>query len=129
MQIERLFDRGWTSVWRAACTVLQAGVAPTVNRIRTQIGRSGSADRNYQAFLKKGGRIEYVVDAIITVAKNVCVNGDDGWEYEAFQEDIEQHSTTPLDYAFDVAWFKCISQGGGGSLETRGPYRSSCGDY
>jgi len=64
----------------AAGTVLQAGGAPTVHRIRTQMKRCGSADRKYRAFLNKGGRIDYAVDGIITVAKNVCVNGDDGWE-------------------------------------------------
>jgi hypothetical protein len=122
------FYRGWTSVWRAACKVLQAGLAPTVNRIRIQIERSGSADHNYRAFLRKGGRIEYAIDAIITVAKNVCVNGDDGWEYEDFQESIEKYFTTPLDHAIDVAWFKCNSQGGGESLKIRGPHRGCCDD-
>ena len=100
----------------------------SINRIRIQIERSGSADHNYRAFLRKGGRIEYAIDAIITVAKNVCVNGDDGWEYEDIQESIEKYSTTPLDHAFDVAWFKCISQGGGDSLKTRGPHRGCCDD-
>jgi len=41
---------------------------------------------------------------------------------------MEQHPTTTLDHAFDVAWYKCISKGGGGSLETRGPYRNSGDD-
>jgi hypothetical protein len=54
-------------------------------------------------------------------------NGDDGWEYEMFEDDITALPATVLDEDFELAWHRLITLGGG-TLMTRGPYRGSS-DY
>ena len=122
--IYKSFYDGWSNIWSVMRMILNDGRAPTVQRIEEYLhsGRVFSFDhRKHQHFLSKGGRIEFAIDALIGVTRNVAVSGDDGWEYHMFQDEIESLPATPLDKAFDVAWFFCISRGGG-NLTSRGPY-------
>lgn len=81
--------------------------------------------RKYHHFLSKEGKVEFAIDALINVTRNVAVDGDDGWEYGIFDQIESLPAThTPFDDAFDIARFKCINQGGGeGTM--RGPYQNA----
>ena len=86
------------------------------------------ANQNYQFFIEKGGRIEYALDAILGITENVYNEGDDGYEYVTFEDDIEALPSTPLDWQFDIARFMCFERGGG-VLTERGPYRMFDDDF
>jgi hypothetical protein len=122
------FAKGWRQLFETMRRILSDGKTPTVRRIQeyiqeyVQLGVFHSADIRYHShFLQKGGRIEFAVDALIAISQNVAVDGDDGWEYGTFQDDIETLPANAMDNAFDVARFKCM-KGGGGELHTCGPY-------
>lgn len=120
------FKEGWGYCFQAIHGVLQRGQAPTVHRVQHYLEYVDRTidQRKYGHFLGRGGRVKFAVDALINISRNVCVHGDDGWEYWMFQEDIEALPATPLDDAFDVARFMCINQGGGdGTMQ--GPYDST----
>ena len=123
------FGDGWGCCFVAIHAVLQSGRAPTVHRVEQYLEQNAYAGgridaRKYQLFLGKGGKVEYAIDALINITRNVVMNGDDGWEFEDFRENMERLSMNPLDAAFDVARLKCINHGGGeGTM--RGPYNGS----
>mmetsp|Transcript_5709 Transcript_5709/g.8687 ORF Transcript_5709/g.8687 Transcript_5709/m.8687 type:complete len:606 (-) Transcript_5709:376-2193(-) len=118
------FHDGWGLCFKAIHDALKDGHTPTIHQLEQYL-TSGNYDyRKYQHFLTKGGKVEFAVDAVLNITRNVAVDGDDGWEYCMFQNEIEAHPSTPLDKAFDIARFKCINEGGGvGSF--RGPYRET----
>jgi hypothetical protein len=95
-------------------------MVPTCNHINDAFARQ--ANENYQFFIEKGGRIEYALDAILSVTENVYNDGDDGCEYETIKDDIEALPSTPLDWQFNISLFMCFERGGG-VLTERGPYR------
>jgi hypothetical protein len=70
--------------------------------------------------MEAGGKVEFALDALFNITEHVLVDGDCGWEYEDFKEQIEAHPSTPLDGSFDIAFCMCVNRGGG-SLEDRGP--------
>lgn len=109
------FADGWRQLFKTMEQILRDGRTPTVRRIQeyTESGILPSADiRKHNHFLEKGGRIEFAVDALIGVSRNVVVDGDDGWEYGIFQDDIEGLPANAMDNAFDVARFMCVNRGG-----------------
>ena len=53
----------------------------------------------------------------------MLVDGDCGWVYEDFQDEIEAHPATALDGAFDVARVKCFGMREGDPPVMLGPYR------
>jgi hypothetical protein len=125
------FADGWRQLFETMAQILRDGRTPTVRRIQeyTESGVVPSVDtRKYHHFLQKGGRVEFAVDALIRISRNVTVDGDDGWEYGTFQDDIEALPANTMDSAFDVARFMCINRGGG-ELQTCGPYRREQGTY
>ena len=69
--------------------------------------------------LEAGGKVEFALDALFNKTEHVLVDGDCGWEYDDFKEQIEAHPSTPLDGSFDIAFFMCVNRGGG-SLQSRG---------
>jgi len=103
-------------------------VVPTTENAKKGVNRFHVGRRAYEPFINKGGRFEFVIDALLDITENVYVNGDDGWEYEHFEEDIEALVETPMDGMFDLARFMLINRGGG-MLEGRGPYELSAEDY
>ena len=115
---------GWKGLFLAIAQVLRDNKTPTVQRVKDYIDRRrvvGVDQRAHESILAAGCRIEHAIDAVISVSKNVVKNGDDGWEYETFEEDLDALPKTPFDEAFDVAWIMCINRGGG-QLKTKGPY-------
>lgn len=117
------FKDGWGYCFLAAGALLRRGQTPTVRAVEQCIRSNYSIDqRKFQHFISHHGKVEYAIDALINITRNVAVDGDDGWEYCSFEDEIEAHPATPLDRAFDVVRFKCINQGGGEG-SSRGPYR------
>jgi hypothetical protein len=110
------FTKGLGIVFETAARLLEAGRVPTVHRIK----RSASGTQNFTRMLEAGGKVEFALDALFNITEHVLVDGDCGWEYETFKEQIESHPSTPLDSSFEIAFFMCINRGGG-SLEDRGP--------
>lgn len=102
-------------------------MVPTIENVNKMVNHFSIGRRAYEPFIDKGGRFEFVIDALLDITENVYVNGDDGWEYETFEEDIEALVETPLDGMFDLARFMLINRGGG-VLEGRGPYELSAED-
>jgi len=117
----RKFIDGWRAIFCCVADLLRRGMTPTCNHIKASFARQ--VNINYQFYISKGGKIEYALDAILNVTENVYKDGDDGYEYATFEDDIEALPSTPLDWQFDIARFMCIETGGG-ELTTRGPYRS-----
>ena len=101
---------------------------PTTENAKKMVNHFHVGRRAYEPFIDGGGRFEFVIDALIDITENVYVNGDDGWEYEHFEEEIEALVETPIDGMFDLARFMLINRGGG-ELEGRGPYELSADDY
>jgi len=114
------FVDGWGACFRVIREVLRQDLVPTVDRVHQYLVSREA--RESQHFLRNGGKVDFALDALINVTRNVLVDGDDGWEYGTFQDDIEALPSTPLDGAFDIVRFKCINEGGGEGTE-RGPYR------
>jgi hypothetical protein len=122
----KMFNDGWGAIFCCVAELLRRGMAPTCNRIKDTFARQ--ANKNYRFFIEKGGRIEYALDAILGITENVYNDGDDGYEYETFEDDIEALPSTPLDWQFDIARFMCFERGGG-VLTERGPYRMFDDDF
>jgi hypothetical protein len=120
------FNDGWGAIFCCIADLLRKGMAPTCSRINDAFARQ--ANENYQFFIEKGGRVEYALDAILDITENVYKDGDDGYEYETFEDDVEALPSTPLDWQFDVARFMCFERGGG-VLTERGPYRLFDDDF
>jgi hypothetical protein len=119
------FREGWGLVWREICAILHERSVPTVQRVKDRINRLEGSERNkYESFLRQGGRVEYAVDALVKISENVVKNGDDGYEYGTFQDQIEALPPTAFDKDFDLAWIMCITRGGG-TLDRRGPLHTS----
>jgi hypothetical protein len=114
------FATGLGIVFDTAARLLGAGRVPTVDRIKSSAMRSTSGSRHFTRMLEAGGKVEFALDALFNITEKVLVNGDCGWEYEVFKEQIEAYPSTPLDGSFDIAFFMCVNRGGG-SLEDRGP--------
>jgi hypothetical protein len=120
------FSDGWGAIFCCIADLLRRGMTPTCNHIQDTLVRQ--ANQNYQFFIEKGGRIEYALDAILGITENVYNEGDDGYEYVTFEDDIEALPSTPLDWQFDIARFMCFERGGG-VLTERGPYRMFDDDF
>jgi hypothetical protein len=125
------FKGGWGLIWIVMHNMLNGGQVPTVTRIQSVLARATKFDgiynrQSYESFLAQGGKIEFALDALITISHNVMHVFDDGWEYVGkLQEDVELQPAMPgLDDDFDLAWIMCIPRGGG-SLDARGPYPAS----
>lgn len=126
------FHDGWGMCIQAIAHLLRSGHVPSVQNVHRVLSTNSALlvfgldfdYRKVQHFLDKGGKTEYAVDAVLNITQNVVVDGDDGWEYVMFADDIEALPATPLDTDFDVARIMCINQGGGQGKE-RGPYRET----
>lgn len=128
------FKDGWGYCFLAARALLKRGQTPTVQRVEQYIPSTYDFQvdqRKFRHFKSHYGKVEYAIDALINITRNVAVNGDDGWEYCTFEDDIEALPATPLGREFDIARFKCINEGGGEG-KSRGPYlntfKLSCSD-
>ena len=95
------FNDGWGFVWMAIQAVLKDGCTPsTIRRVEQHLeSPRGLVDlrydsRKYHHFLSKGGKVEFAIDALINVTRNVAVDGDDGWEYGIFDDQIESLPAT-----------------------------------
>ena len=119
------FVDGWQIVWGAIMTLLQRNLVPTKARVENEILRRYSYDsRKWQHFKDKGGKIEYALDAILYQTRNVCVDGDDGWEYDTFEDEFNALDANPLDLAFDLARVKILELTDENmNQQPRGPYR------
>jgi len=123
------FCDGWAIAWEAITNLLQNKQAPTKSQVEREIDRIGTDIRKWNHFVQKGGKIEYALDALFSVTRNVLVDGDDGWEYAVFKDDIEAHPATPFDGAFDVARVKCFGITNGNFREQpKGPYHHNFDD-
>jgi hypothetical protein len=112
------FITGLQIVFETVARLLEAGRAPTIDRIKSSASRG---THRFARMLEAGGKVEFALDALFSITENVLVDGDCGWEYEVFKDQIEAYPSTPLDGSFDIAFFMCINRGGG-SLESIGPY-------
>ena len=120
------FVDGWQIVWGAIMTLLQRNLVPTKARVENEILRLCSEQnlRKWQHFKDKGGKIEYALDAILYQTRNVCVDGDDGWEYDTFEDEFNALDANPLDLAFDLARVKIFELTDENmNQQPRGPYR------
>jgi hypothetical protein len=122
--IYKSFLDGYAMCFEAICKILQRNQVPTIDRIRQELNDNGQQydQRKLRHYLDKGGKIEFALDSVLNVTENVVTQGDDGWEYGTFEEDIEAKPATPLDRMWDVARLMCFNRGGG-MLEKRGPFR------
>lgn len=124
---ESFYD-GWGNCFEAIEKVLQDGGTPTVHRVHHYLNRGDGLyrfdARKYRHFLDKGGMVEFAIDAVIDISRNVVISGDDGWEYWEIEDEIAALPATSLDAEFDIVRFKCIHEGGGVGTFT-GPYRET----
>jgi hypothetical protein len=98
------FISGLRIVFETAARLLEAGRVPTVDRIKRSALQSS---HHFTRMLEAGGKVEFALDALFNITDRVLVDGDCGWEYETFQDQIEAHPSTPLDGSFDIA-FSCV---------------------
>jgi hypothetical protein len=75
------FNTGWSMIFRAIADIFQRKQAPTVTRIRNDTAQcsGGFIDiRKYRHFLdcEKGGKIEFALDAVLSITENVLLNGE-----------------------------------------------------
>jgi len=117
------FHDGYAMCFEAIAAVLRRNQAPTVQRVRNEIECGRYDNRKFRHYIDRGGRIEYALYAVIQVTENVLLSGDDGWEYETFQDEIEALPSNPLDGRFEVARVMCINRGGGTPQAETGPFR------
>ncbi|GFH57715.1 hypothetical protein CTEN210_14191 [Chaetoceros tenuissimus] len=124
------FVDGWQIVWGAIMTLLQRNLVPTKTRVENEVvrlcceKRYSYDSRKWQHFQDKGGKIEYALDAILYQTRNICVDGDDGWEYDIFEDQFNALDATPLDLAFDLARVKILELTDENmNQQPRGPYR------
>ena len=119
---------GFEHCFKVLGHLLRYGMVPTVEHANKMVNHYPmDRRRSFDPFLDEGGRFEFVIDALLDITENVFVQGDDGWEYETFEEEIEAFIETPFDGMFDLARFMLINRGGG-VLEGRGPYELSAND-
>ncbi|GFH55566.1 hypothetical protein CTEN210_12042 [Chaetoceros tenuissimus] len=128
------FLTGWRMVWYSIASLLESGQVPTKSRVEAKIphlfrengGIFDSFDlHSWRHFLDKGGKIEYALDALVVQTSNVVLNGDDGWEYDSYEDDFEALSKTPLDGLFDLARVKILELNDQNvHLQPQGPYYS-----
>lgn len=103
------FADGWEIAWKAMHLVVSRREAPTISRVQHEItNRMGCDLRKWNHFTQKGGKVEYAIDALLKITQNVVIDGDDGWEYCIFEDEIEAILATPFDKAFDIARVKCL---------------------
>ena len=122
--IFKSFHDAWKMIIVAIGAVLKRREVPTVHKIDRELCTGYLYDlRKIEHYKSKGGKIEFALDAILKVTENVVKNGDDGWEYWEFKEEIEAHDPTPLDRLYDVARFMCFNRGGGTPFQP-GPHRN-----
>jgi len=113
------FEDGWGIVWEAIASLLHTQRAPTLTRVEQEIYNIGADLRKWSHFAEKGGKIEYALDALLDVARNLHL---DGW----FENDSDDDALpdSPLDGAFDVARVKCLESNNHNWLtQPAGPYR------
>jgi hypothetical protein len=114
------FVAGMNCVWNAVSKVLQSKQTPTIQRVTDLVLQSSDV----RDFFAQGGMVDHVIDSLVTISRNVVKNGDDGWEYEMFEDDITALPSTVFDEDFELAWHRLITLGGG-TIMTRGPYHGS----
>ena len=124
---DKLFQ-GFEYCFKVLAHMLNYGMVPTTEKAKKMTNHFSIGRRAYEPFIDGGGRFEFVIDALIDITENVHDDGDDGWEYEHFEEEIEALVETPMDGMFDLARLMLINRGGG-VLEGRGPYELSAEDY
>jgi len=104
------FADGWEIVWKAMLMLLQRNQAISISLVHQEIcnGHFMYDLRKFNHFVDKGGKIDYAIDAILKITEHVVVEGDDGWEYGMFRDEIEALPATPFDKAFDLARVRCL---------------------
>ena len=123
--IFKSFHDGYAMCFRAIAVIFRRNEAPTVRRVITEIAICNYLYdyRKFRYYLDSGGRVEYALYGVFKITENVLGNGDDGWIYETFREEIEAIPSNPLDDRFEVARSMCVTYGGGTPQDFRGPYR------
>jgi len=117
------FYDGWCIAWEAILSVLHKKQAPIASSVEKEIHQIRGDPRKWNHFKRKGGKVDYAIDALIRITQNVYNEGFDCWEYETFKADIEKHPETSLDNAFDLAKLKCLEINEGNfSEQPTGPY-------
>jgi hypothetical protein len=138
------FADAWEGLFHTCHFLLKRGRAPYVAAIDdSEIRGSLRSTSKYAHFKQKGGKVSFVLDAIIDLTEKALVGNDDGavWKYDDHRAAIEAHPETPLDRCFDIARWMLIDRGdqfyftfrgkahlvsikacGEGPLATRGPY-------
>lgn len=115
------FKMGWEALFQAIASLLDHNQAPTIQRVQERVGY------RINAYRAGGGKISYALDALLSITRNGCFDGDDGWEFCFFEEDMEAHPEdyppTPLDTDFELARIKCLGLGAGDTIPEHGPYR------
>jgi hypothetical protein len=114
---------GHALIWACILRILRMGRSPTVLHIRAHLTDLAMANETYESFVKTGGKIEFVVDALLRITENVWQGKQDGLSLE--DTDMEGLPTSPLDDLYDIAWFMCVSCGNGtwSDKRPRGPYK------
>jgi hypothetical protein len=122
--IFRSFKDGYSYCFLAIAAILRRDRTPTVQRIHHEIISHSSLydGRKFQFYLEKGGKIEFAIYAVIQITQNVLFDGDDGWEYSMFEDEIEALPSNPLDECFEGARLRCINGGGGTPQDRCGPF-------
>ena len=127
--IFKSFRDAWKMIICAILAILRSREVPTVNKIDRELCTGLYDLRKIEHYKSKGGKIEFALDAILKVTENVVKNGDDGWEYGVFEEEIEAHDPTPLDEMYDVARFMCFNREVGRHLNLVPTEMSICMDW
>ena len=119
------FHDGYFYCFQAIEMILRRNETPTVRRIEEEIiNRSDHYDQDkFHHYINRGGLIEFALYAVIQITENVLVDGDDGYEYSSFVDEIEKLPSNPMDSRFDLARLMCIERGGGIVQECTGPFQ------
>jgi hypothetical protein len=121
-ELPACFSTGLGIVFEIVARLLEAGRVPTVDHIKSSALQSTRGAQHFTRMLDAGGKVEFALDALFYITEKVRVDGDYGWQYENYRDQIEAFPSTPLDGSFDIAFFMCVNRGGG-SLQSRGPIR------
>lgn len=124
------FRVGWENIWITISNILKETKIPTVDAIQKLVDTN-----KYNNFLTQGGRIDYAIDALIDITRNIvvlesktegceCSLSNNNYPIDSNADDPAMIASLPLtefDKCFDLAWVMCI-ENGGGELTCRGPF-------
>lgn len=125
-------SKGFILICSTVAQLLHRKQPPTVQNIKDFISATyfwnldlkiSKQTDTLNSFYQAGGKIEYVLDALLHISEQAWDASDE----DGLHEKIKTLPASSLDGVFDVVWYMCID-GGGGSWDPdlpRGPHNYS----